>query len=101
MLLQPRKFDSASFPKGKEPLSTNMYIIASVFYKLAKEIIIEYLSKPRADYYKFSNWLKLSEEFIIECCQPLRFNADYPDENEWITGMLGDELELLEMSSEW
>ena len=61
MLLQPRKFDSASFPKGKEPLSTNMYIIASVYYKLAKELINEHLAKKRADYYKFSNWLKMDE----------------------------------------
>ena len=39
MLLQPHKFDSASFPRNKEPLATNMYIIASVYYRLAKQII--------------------------------------------------------------
>ena len=36
MFLQPYKFDSVNFPKYKEPLGTNMMIISSVYYHLAK-----------------------------------------------------------------
>ena len=39
MLLQPHKFDSDNFKRHKEPLAANMYVIASVYYKLAKQIM--------------------------------------------------------------
>ena len=39
MFLQPYKFDPVNFPKNKQPLSNNMHIVASVYYRLAKSIM--------------------------------------------------------------
>jgi hypothetical protein len=78
LLLQPHKFDSDNFPKGKHPLGSLMYIIASVFYRLGNQLLQKYLELPRSEYYALGNWLKVKEEFIVECCEPLVFNAEYP-----------------------
>lgn len=43
MFLQPQKFDNVNFPKSKKTLTKNMYVIGSVYYKLAKEVLKEYL----------------------------------------------------------
>ena len=101
MLLQPHKFDPVNFPKGKQPLSNNMHIIASVFYRLASHIIQKYIDQPRLPFYKLGNWLKVKEEFIVECCEPLSFKVDFADEDEWISGMVTKELVELEESEEW
>lgn len=61
MLLQPHKFDSVNFPKKKQPLSNNMHIIASVFYRLAKHLIQEFLDETRPGYIKLGNWLNVKE----------------------------------------
>ena len=39
LLLQPYKFDSINFPKNKPNLASNMHVIASVYYKLAKQVL--------------------------------------------------------------
>lgn len=101
MLLQPHKFDSVNFPKKKQPLTNNMFIIASVYYRLAKQVLNQYLDEPRPQLYKLGNWLSVPEEFIAQCCQPLIFDSEYPEPDEWITGMLGEELQVLQQSSEW
>jgi hypothetical protein len=88
LLLQPHKFDSVNFPRGKQPLSSNMHIIASVYYRLTKHILRDYLDKHRPSYFKLGNWLKVKEEFIVECCEPLTFNVAYPDDNEWVSGLI-------------
>jgi hypothetical protein len=79
MLLQPHKFDQVNFPKSKKMLTKNMYIISSTYYKLAKEVLKEYLETNRPQYFRLGNWLDLKEEFIVECCEPLKFNCDYPE----------------------
>ncbi len=40
MLLQPHKFDNVNFPKSKAVLKNNMYIIASVYYQIIKEVLM-------------------------------------------------------------
>lgn len=101
MLLQPSKFDPLNFPKNKQPLSNNMHIIASLYYRLASNLVHEYLQENRPKFYALGNWLQVQEEFIVECCEPLRFDSDYPDPDEWISGMVGEQLAVLEESSEW
>jgi len=39
MLLQPHKFDPLNFPKNKPSLTKIMFLVASVYYKLAKIIL--------------------------------------------------------------
>jgi hypothetical protein len=34
MFLQPHKFDNLNFPKHKQPLKNNMYILSSVYYRI-------------------------------------------------------------------
>jgi len=79
MLLQPHKFDHLNFPRDKQPLCNNMHIIASVYYRLASQLLQKYLDKPRLPFYKLGNWLKVKEEFIVECCEPLCFKVDMPE----------------------
>lgn len=43
MFLQPHKFDNINFPKRKKVLTKNMIIIGSVYYRLAKQVLSEYL----------------------------------------------------------
>ena len=96
MFLQPYKFDNVNFPKSKVTLQANMYILGSMLYRMVKEVLREYLDVPRDGYYKLGNWLGVDEEFIVECSTPLMFNCEYPDEGEWISGLLGEELLGLE-----
>lgn len=43
MFLQPYKFDSINFGKSKKTLINNMIIIGSVYYRLTKDVLREYL----------------------------------------------------------
>ena len=62
MLLQPHKFDDQAFPKGKEPVSTNLKVIGSVYYHLVKNVIEEFISMERnEEIYKVGNWLKVEK----------------------------------------
>jgi len=92
MLLQPHKFDSINFPKSKKLLTNNMHIIASTYYRLVKQVLESYLDNFLPSYFKLGNWLNIKEEFIVECCEPIIFNCEYPEEGEWISGMIGVEL---------
>lgn len=75
MLLQPHKFDNINFPKSKRRLTNNMYVIASTYYRLTKQVIESYLDCQKPSYIKLGNWLDLKEEFIVECCEPIMFNC--------------------------
>ena len=102
MLLQPHKFDSVNFPHKKQPLTRNMLILGSIYYRLAKQVISDHLAVFRPKHFKTGNWLKVQEQFVVECCEPLLFNTDYPEQGEWISGLLGrEELEVLELRGEW
>lgn len=59
MLLQPHKFDNTNFPKSKKQLTKNMYVIASTYYQLVKQVLSEYLNKSRPQYFRLGNWLNV------------------------------------------
>jgi broad specificity polyphosphatase/5'/3'-nucleotidase SurE len=59
MFLQPHKFDNINFPKSKQQLTYNMYIMASIYYRLTKQVLEGYLEKKRPAYYKVGNWLNV------------------------------------------
>jgi hypothetical protein len=90
IILQPHKFDSENFPKTNEKLQTNMFVLGSVYYRLVKQVLKGYLSEKRPPYYRLGNWLSVKEDFLMECAEPLRFQVSYPEEGEWISGLLSE-----------
>ena len=42
-----------------------MIIIGSIYYQLAKEVLLDYRDEPRSTSYKLGNWLTVPEEHIV------------------------------------
>ena len=66
-----------------------MIYLGSILYELAKEVIEKYRRKQRnQQIYKAGNWLQVSQEFMIECSEPMMYGTNSVEEGEYISGLV-------------